>query len=331
MADSPRFEVRFTVASDETALRLDALLVRRGAAPSAAAARRLIERDRVRVGGVRGRKGARLAAGTVVEVATPSVEMSEAPGEAASPAAALRELRILHEDAWLVAVDKPAGIPTLPGPSHPGATVADLILARFPECARASADPREAGLGHRLDTGTSGVLVAARDRTTWLALRAALSGGSCTKRYVALVIGDPATAQRSPDADGLIWRVETPDGSGERWTVAVPLGRAGRKTSRMKLGRGRGMLEARTEVEVLARRGATTLVQATLARGRPHQVRVHLLALGCPIVGDEAYGVAADGGLRLHAAAVRFTHPGSGAMIEILSPAPPWARLPGQP
>jgi 23S rRNA pseudouridine1911/1915/1917 synthase len=318
--------VRFSVAPEETALRLDALLVRRGVAPSAAAARRLIEQDLVRVAGVWARKGARAPVGALVEVAAPSSAVGAPDGAVATQAHALR---ILYEDAQLLAVDKPAGLPTLPGPSLPGATLADLIAARFPECARASADPREAGLGHRLDTGTSGVLVVARDRVTWTALRAILSGGSCTKRYLALVVGDPATALRPAAAEGLLWPAGEAGGQGEaggpRFSVAVPIGRAGRSTSRMKLGKGRGVLEARTEVAVLERRGATTLVLATLARGRPHQVRAHLVALGCPIVGDEVYGAAAPGGLHLHAASVRFAHPASGAVLEISAPAPLWA------
>jgi 23S rRNA pseudouridine1911/1915/1917 synthase len=106
--------------------------------------------------------------------------------------------------------------------------------------------------------------------------------------------------------------------------VSAPIGRTGRRGGRVKLAGGRRPLEARTEVEVVERRAATTLVRAKLAKGRAHQVRVHLAHLGSPVVGDAVYGQG-GGDLHLHALSVTFLHPMSGEPLRIASPPPAWA------
>jgi len=270
-----------------------------------AGARRLLAAGGVRVDGRVARKGARVVAGQTVEIDDAPKAGSEARVE---PDDALA-VGWLFEDETLVAIDKPAGVPSHPLRAGERGTAANAIVARFPECATASPDGREGGLVHRLDNETSGVLVAARGRQAWDELRAALRDPSCVKTYLAEVAGTPP----------------------ERGVETAPIGRAGRRGGRVRVGAGRAPLSARTEWEVVERRGATTLVRARLHAGRAHQVRAHLAAAGFPIVGDAVYGDdtarAAAPRLRLHALAISFVHPRTRAALLIEAPPPPWAIL----
>jgi 23S rRNA pseudouridine1911/1915/1917 synthase len=212
----------------------------------------------------------------------------------------------LHVDDALVAIDKPAGVPSHPLRAGELGTAANAIVARFPECEAASPDAREGGLGHRLDNETSGVLLAGRSRAAWEGLRAALRAPTCVKTYLAEVVGEP------PDEGA----------------ATAPIGRAGRRGGRVRVGAGRAPLAARTDWKVIERRGATTLVRARLHAGRAHQVRAHLADAGFPIVGDAIYGRAAAGApLHLHALAVHLRHPTTGAPLLIEAPPPAWAIL----
>jgi 23S rRNA pseudouridine1911/1915/1917 synthase len=310
--------MRLIVDEASAGARLDAFLAAHGAAGSVAAARRAIAAGRVHLEGGRPRKGTRLAPGQIVTTADESGPTGVIPGPELP-------LRVLYEDRHLVAVDKPAGIPS--HPLHAGETgsVAAALVARYPECALAAADPREGGLGHRLDVGTSGVLVAARDRETWRALRQALGAEGCQKTYLAEVRGP------LPDsADRPFVEVGSRPGA---IAVTAPIGRIGRRGSRVRLDGGRNPLPARTEMAIRERRGETTLVTAWLSRGRAHQVRAHLAHLGCPVVGDPLYGPEdSPGPLHLHALAVALRHPATGAPLCIEAPLPPWAvQQPGRP
>ena len=216
-------------------------------------------------------------------------------------------IAVLLLDEAFVAVDKAAGVPSHPQAAGETGTTANGLAARFPECASAAPDPREGGLVHRLDTGTSGVLIAARTAAAWASLRAALSQATCEKTYLAEVAGTPADVGESH----------------------APIGRVGRRGARVRVdGGGRNPLPAHTTWEVIERRGETTLMRVRLTKGRTHQVRAHLAAAGHPIVGDDLYGDGV-GDLRLHAAAVRFTHPDSGQEILIEAPPPDWAKIRG--
>ncbi|HZL16438.1 MAG TPA: RluA family pseudouridine synthase [Polyangia bacterium] len=285
--------------------RLDQLVADR-AGLSVAAARRLIAAGAVRVDGRPARKGQHPTAGQTVEVEDAGVAAQGPDGwrVRADPDLAITVLRV---EGGFVAIDKPAGVPAHPQAAGQLGTAANAIVAKFPECAGASPDPREGGLVHRLDTGTSGVLLAARSAAAWTALRAALSGPECEKSYLAEVVGSSA----------------------ESGQTSAPIGRVGRRGARVRVDGGRQPLPAQTSWEVIGRRPETTLLRVRLRRGRAHQVRAHLSASGHPIVGDALYGTEAgthpDAGLHLHAASVQFRDPVSGELILIESPPPPWA------
>jgi 23S rRNA pseudouridine1911/1915/1917 synthase len=303
-----------------------------------AGARRLIAAGGVKVDGRRAHKGHHVAAGQTIEIddapAANPTSGASGGGPLGPPfvvtADATFVVAWLYVDDAIVAIDKPAGVPSHPLRAGEGGTAANAIAARFPECATASVDPREGGLGHRLDNGTSGVLLAARSRAAWDALRAALRAPTCSKTYLAEVVGAP------PDAG-----VET-----------APIGRAGRRGGHVRVGAGRQPLPARTEWVVVERRATTTLVRAGLHAGRAHQVRAHLAAAGFPIVGDDVYGVGHVGAgddvyglgsvgaggdvlggvapgarLHLHARSIALRHPLTDAPLLIEAPPPAWAIL----
>ena len=291
----------------EAGLRLDVFLARRGLFPSAAASRRFLAEPatRVRIDGRPARKGEHLAPGQRVQLPEPPAPA----GAAIAPDDSL-PLEVLHADEALVAVAKPAGLPSHPLRAGERGTVASALVARFPECAVASPDPREAGLVHRLDTGTSGVLVASRQRALWTPLHEALGEGG-DKLYLAEVAGACSAT-----------------------VIDAAIGRVGRRGDRVRVGTGRGLLPARTEVTVVVARAETTLVNARLHRGRAHQVRAHLAHAGHPVLGDPLYGDEAAKalaarlgveGLRLHAASVTFVHPLTAEWLTIAAPPPAWA------
>jgi 23S rRNA pseudouridine1911/1915/1917 synthase len=231
------------------------------------------------------------------------------------------ELVVIYEDPYLVAIDKPAGMAAHPLVAGEMGTAANGIVARFPECASASPDPREGGLGHRLDTATSGVLIAARSRLAWNGLRRALGDENCEKRYLCEVWGVPESEGR----------------------IAADIGRRGRRGGVVRTdGGGRRPLPAETRWTVLLRGAETALIEARLHSGRPHQVRAHFAKAGFPIVGDDRYGgvrtadaterlapdrsgVGSRPGLRLHAVSVHLRHPMTGAELLIEAPHPAWA------
>jgi 23S rRNA pseudouridine1911/1915/1917 synthase len=228
---------------------------------------------------------------------------------------------VVAQDDDLVAIDKPAGIASHPLHPGDGPTVASALVACFPECAAASPDAREGGLGHRLDVGTSGVLLAARSREVWYHLRQSLATVACEKIYLAEVCGEfPAAKMRE---------FVLPGPRPSSLVVTAPIGRQGRRGSKVKLAAGRQPLPARTEVTLLESRSGTALVEARLARGRAHQVRAHLGFLGIPVVGDATYGQVdspTTSGLHLHAWAVSLVHPITAKPLHIEAPLPVWAR-----
>ena len=174
-----------------------------------AGARRLIAAGAVRVDGRVARKGDRVSSGQTVDVDDAAVRAGAPRVEPDGTVAG----GWLYVDDALVAIDKPAGVPSHPLRAGERGTAANALVARFPECATASADAREGGLGHRLDNETSGVLLAARSRAAWEALRAELGAPTCEKTYLAEILG------ASPDAG----------------VEVAPIGRTGRRGARVRV------------------------------------------------------------------------------------------------
>jgi len=208
-------------------------------------------------------------------------------------------LRVLYEDAWVVAVDKPYGLVTQPPARRlPGeVTVHERVLIQL---ARRDGRRPELRLFHRLDRLTTGVLVLVRTHEAARALAAAWQTGQVRKRYLALVDGDP--------------------GQGER-LVEGPVGRDLLLPGKYRVtGRGR---PARSLVRRLATTGATSLVEVRPLTGRTHQVRVHLAHLGIPVAGDRLYG-GSDAVPRpfLHAWRLTVPHPADARSLELSSPIP---------
>jgi 23S rRNA pseudouridine1911/1915/1917 synthase len=266
--------------------------------------RRLLARafaaGEVRVNGRAARKGDRVAPGDVIEVGTVPSRADLAP----RPQPEL-PLSILLVDEALVALDKPAGMPSHPLAAGERGTLANALVARHPECVAAGADPREAGLVQRLDAGTTGVIVAARTAAAWRALREAFRRGEVRKEYLALVAA----------------RVE------EDAVIDLPIAHD-RARGGARAGERAGALPARTEVHPVRALGRFTLLRCVAVTGRVHQVRAHLAARGWPVLGDLRYGGEPAGGPGhfLHAARVELPHPARGQRLGIEAPAPAWWR-----
>jgi len=292
-------EERDVVASGPSE-RLDRWLRRELPGLSRRLVRALIDDGSVRLEGRRVGKGALVHAGMRV---TLPMSVALAPNPA-------MPLTILYEDPWLVAVDKPGGLPSHPLDPREHATVANALLARFPETAALAG-----GLTHRLDAGTSGVLLAARSAETWATMRAAFHARAVGKRYLALVAG---IAPR--DA-----------------TVDLPLSHAPADRRRMIVARpGLRSWAAVSTIHRLATDGVTSLVSIAMETGVTHQIRVHLAHLGHPILGDALYGnptgALAPGRHALHATELALPALDGRAPLTIRSPlAPDLERLAPRP
>ncbi len=295
---------------DDAGQRLDAFVAQR-LSVSANRARRLIEAGHVRVDGKLGKKGQVLARGAEITAPEPDALQASPVPQPDAP------LTILYEDHQLVVVDKPAGWPSHPLHPRELGTVANALVARVPACTTASVDPREGGLVHRLDAVTSGVLVAAKTREAYLAMRAAFSDGKVSKTYWALCDGVPARATATVDAPlltrGGIAKISYDDANA---------------------------LSARTDIRVLLTGPDVTLIEATAHTGRLHQIRAHLAYLGHPLVGDLRYGAKVREGVpeqaMLHACAIELPHPTEGRLLRVVAPVPAdrvtlFERLLGRP
>ncbi len=261
----------------------------------------LFDDGAVRIRGARAKKGDRVAAGDVIELARPP-----ASGDALRPVpdpAAGAQLEVLLERAELVVIAKPAGMPSQPLRAGETGTAANAIAARWPECAALEPDDgigydaRDGGLVHRLDIGTSGALIAARTADAYRALRAAFGAGSVDKQYLALTVGRPVS--RECDAP----LAQRGDHVAVDYTDGLP---------------------AHTVFAVERANATHALVRCTARTGRMHQVRAHLAHVGSPIAGDALYGgdaIADHPGFYLHGAQIELLFAGEKLVIEAPLPA----------
>ncbi len=298
---------RLVTDAEAAGLRLDVWLARRLPSLSRARLQALIAAGRVHLDSAAARASARLRVGQEVLVSIP-------PPVPARPTPEDIPLAILHEDAHLLVVDKPAGLVVHPGAGAPRGTLVNALLQHVKDLSGIGGVLRP-GIVHRLDRGTSGLLLVAKDDETHRALARQFASRSVEKEYLALVHGVPARAQ------------------GE---IHAAIGRDPVQRKRMSTRAPRGR-EARTRWTVEETFDGAALLRVRIQTGRTHQIRVHLASIGHPVVGDAVYGgrrspssqaAAAReilhglGRPALHAARIGFTHPATGARVAFASPLP---------
>jgi 23S rRNA pseudouridine1911/1915/1917 synthase len=266
---------------------------------------RWIDDGRVRLSGVAAKAAARLAAGDEIEWEEPPPRTEERLAPEAG------ELVVLYEDASLLAIDKPAGLTVHPGAGQRTGTLVHRLLAGYPEISGVGG-PGRPGIVHRLDRGTSGVMVIARTAAAYHRLARAFAAREVAKRYLAICHGTLGGARE----------------------VDAPIGR--HPTRRQEMAVRAGGRPARSRLRPLATTPAASLVEVELLTGRTHQVRVHAKGIGHPLVGDPVYGEArwkgATGAARpllrdfprpaLHAWRLGFAHPEEDRRIELEAPPP---------
>ena len=269
--------------------RLDVALA--GHAGSRAAAQRLIDAGLVTVDGAARPKRHVLAGGERILIAeAPAAETPDVP-----PA----RFAVAYEDEHLMVIDKPPGVVVHPARGHRSGTLAQALAGRI----AGGEDPDRAGIVHRLDRDTSGLLVVARSEEAHAELKRMLAARRITREYLALVEGRPAA---------------------RAGTIDAPVGRDRRVRTRISTDTDEPR-EAITHFETERAFPGATLLRVRLQTGRTHQIRAHLLEIGAPVAGDPDYGRAGLFGLQrqfLHAERLAFRHPVSGESVDVRSPLP---------
>ena len=279
-------------------LRLDVALSRMLGLSRTAAAE-LVDAGSVTVDGTAAPRSTRVTGGSLLEVTLPEPQAAPAPPQP------VPGLVVLHEDADIVVVDKPIGVAVHPSPGWTGPTVVQGLAAMGYRIATSGAAERQ-GVVHRLDAGTTGVMVLATSERAYSALKRAFKERTVDKRYSALVQGHPDPSRGTIDAP-----IARHPGADYKFAVVA------------------GGRPSVTHYETVEAFRAATLLDVKLETGRTHQIRVHMAAVRHPCVGDLTYGadpvLARRLGLTrqwLHARELSFEHPGAGATVRYTSPFP---------
>jgi 23S rRNA pseudouridine1911/1915/1917 synthase len=294
---------RLMVEAAGRTARLDRLLADAFPDLSRSRVRALIDSGHVTVQGRPARPADRPAPGA-------EVELHEPPAGPAAPGPEDIPLQVVHEDADLLVIDKPAGLVVHPGAGHRAGTLVSALLHRVRDLSGVGGVLRP-GIVHRLDRGTSGLMVVAKNDAAHLALARQFAARTVQKEYLALVVGAPRVRQA---------------------TLAQPIGRDPRHRQRMSV-RARRARPAETRYVVEEAFAGAALLRVRIRTGRTHQIRVHLAAAGHPVAGDATYGggraprragepLAALDRPALHAASLAFDHPRTGARLAFTSPLP---------
>lgn len=297
----------FVADSQAAGQRLDSWVARRLPDLSRARVQALLAEGLIVVNGLAAKPSTKLRGGEQLSVTIPAPQPAE-------PQPELIPLAILHEDTSLLVIDKPAGLVVHPGAGNASGTLVNALLAHIPDLAGIGGVLRP-GIVHRLDKGTSGLLVVAKDDATHRALVRQFAGREVRKEYLAIVLGVPRLSQG---------------------TIELPIGRDPVHRQRMSTSPLRGRA-ARTDWRVLESFDGAALLRVRIHTGRTHQIRVHLSSLGHPVAGDATYGarrpaqpksrtiLAALEALKrpaLHAAHLEFVHPEQAERLSFESPLP---------
>ncbi len=278
------------VPKESAGQRLDVFLTQAFPGQSRSYFQKLIDQGLVLVSGCVVKKRTQVEEGDEIEVEFAlTQELAAVPEEI--------PLDIIFEDEHLIVINKPAGMVVHPAPGHFSGTFANALLWH---CKNLTFDEKvRPGIVHRLDKDTTGLLVAAKTPEAHRALVAAFAARSIDKRYLALASGHPKDQR-----------------------IDLPIGRDPQNRQRMTVTKGGK--QATTDVRVLARYKEASLIECHLITGRTHQIRVHLKAIGCPLLGDPIYGAVHSRASRqmLHAAQLKFTHPIKQEELTFIAPLP---------
>lgn len=283
----------YSFIADKAGIRVDRFVAEKCPELSRTQAQKLINGGYITVNNRVVEPSLKLEVGDKVRVTVPPTPPSPLVPEA-------MPLKIVYEDDDLLVVDKPAGLTVHPAPGHTTSTLVNAILSHFPRLAEIS-DSLRPGIVHRLDKDTSGLMIVAKNQSAQTNLVSQFRVRAVKKAYLTLVKG-----RLTP----------------ERGIIEAAIGRDPRNRKRMAVvSQGR---EARTEYRVIEYRGNYTLLEIRPETGRTHQIRVHLSAIGYPVLGDGVYGIKSPCLSRqfLHACRLGFKLPSSGKYVEFTSELP---------